>query len=248
MQQIKERPILFTGEMVRAILDGRKTQTRRVLKSQPGAIPEGYAPRVYYPARDRHMAMMHMDRACAQWERPGEYDGENVLGTACGFTCPYGQPGDRLWVRETWSPRVVHTCYDMGCDCDNVWVDYAAGGEGKHFSGGDIPDGWYMPQAALKGRTVPSLHMPRWASRITLEIIGVRVERLNDCSAKDAIAEGISRYKHGWERRHPDPDDATYSGATVDPRLAYKGLWESINGTGSWSLNPWVWVVDFRKV
>lgn len=207
MEQRKERPILFSGAMVRAILDGRKTQTRRPVKG-----------------------------LALEWLQPGMFTPEYVAAPQ-NHACPYGQPGDCLWVRETWSPRIVHTCYDMGCDCENVWVDYVAGGDGRHFDGRDIPDEWYMPQAALKGRHVPSLHMPRWASRITLEITGVRVERLNDCSEEDARAEGVGPLRS---------DGRTENGGPASD--AYADLWESINGAGSWEANPWVWVVEFKRL
>ncbi|MGN8062753.1 hypothetical protein ACTJK4_13935 [Ralstonia sp. 22111] len=211
--------------MVRAILDGRKTQTRRILKPQP--MHPGFASRHTLATDDEGQDL---------------YVGSATL--ASPIRCPYGKPSDRLWVRETWSPRIVHTCYDMGCDCDNVWVDYVAGGEGKHFSGGDIPDDWYMPQAALKGRTVPSLHMPRWASRITLEVTGVRVERLNDCSDEDARAEGAVCVDEVSGREVLFPG-ASNAGSF---RFGYQHLWDTINGNGSWASNPWVWVVEFKKV
>jgi len=242
----KERPILFSGAMVRAILDGRKTQTRRVVSNQPPANTYKVMPYNHPDPRQHFYAWVDT----------------NPPGPACEVSdwcqpCPYGQSGDRLWVRESWcvgkphderAPRDIlpHAlARDTG-----VTVLYQAGGwRSLGPAGRDEPvysDDEPMPDWAGKGR--PSIHMPRALSRIALEITGVRVERLNDCSSEDAIAEGISPYKHGWERRHPDPNDISHSGATADPRLAYKGLWESINGTGSWDTNPWVWVVEFRRV
>lgn len=171
-----ERPILFSAPMVRALLAGSKTQTRRLVKFQGKDL-------------------------------------ETFLGlknqAAC---CPYGQPGDRLWVRETFS--------DDWCEYGHP-VQYRADGE----LDSDMFD------AGVKWR--PSIHMPRLASRITLEVTGVRVEQLQDISRGEAMAEGcpFPNMSHG-----------------DDPRRWYADLWEQINGDGSWEANPWVWVVEFKKI
>lgn len=245
MEQQKERPMLFSGAMVRAILDGRKTQTRRVMKTQPGPIPDGYSPRIYWPARDRHMALMHMDRATAQWERPGEYDGRHVLGSACGFTFPYGQPGDRLWVRETffafglWETRFSAKkgrdewhFIDLTLEMDRIY-QYAGPTPSNERHRSSITPAWWKR---------PAIHMPRRASRIALEITGVRIERLNDCSDTDALAEGIRPTNDGAFH----VEDDTYR--APDAVESYARLWEAINGAGSWAANPWVWVVEFKRL
>jgi hypothetical protein len=212
--KVKERPILFSAPIVRALLDGSKTQTRRIV--QP------------HRADDAFVLLDHGD---GWWPYRSE-DGEsaNVDNMEYAFNCPYGKPGDRLWVRETWK---AHTTFD-------------------HLPPRDIPEThvWYLADDGYKAesRTRVSMHMPRWASRILLEIVSVRVERLNDCSATDAVAEGIRRLGPGFERWHPDPADVDHTGSTQDPVLAYRGLWESINGAGSWAANPWVWVVKFKQV
>jgi len=194
-KSIRSRPILFSATMVRALLAGTKTQTRRVVK----------------PCKCKITAAQLA--AC-------EVSGEVNLGDYTNS--PYGQPGDRLWVRETWAaphsddarpPRSIH--------CDWMQIHYAATEE----------------RGGLLWR--PSIHMPRWASRITLEITGVRVERLQDISAKDAIAEGVRVH----EDHHGKPSGSIYS-----PVQAYCDLWESINGHGSWDANPWVWVLEFKRV
>ncbi|WP_422096847.1 hypothetical protein [Variovorax sp.] len=192
---MKERPILFSAPMVRALLDGTKTQTRRVVKPQPDSIsPDGI------PARFFHQ------RAIGS-------------GYPVQIRSPYGQLGDRLWVRETWQAvrgddRARHICTSPRPDVG--WIEYAA-----------TPR---EDEPAYKWR--PSIHMPRWASRIDLEVTGVRIERLQDISEADARAEG---YDIG-----PPP-------CIDDPVRWYRYLWEQLNGAGSWDANPWVWVVMFRR-
>lgn len=198
---MKERPILFSAPMVRAILNGTKTQTRRAVK-------------------DRHIDAA--PPACFfQWLRE---------------RCPYGQPGDRLWVRETWqvvdgSERARRIVTDPSPS--RGWIEYAA----TVHPGHEPPPRWR-----------PSIHMPRWASRILLEITAVRVERLQDISGEDAVAEGIARDGDGYERFHVDPDAPLGQSFTRNPVLAYRGLWEKINGVGTWDANPLVWVIEFKRV
>ena len=194
-----DRPILFSALMVRAILAGTKTQTRRVAK---------------HPLAQNLSYIVDIGKG---WF--GDEEGEVQI------RCPYGQPGDRLWVRETWqavsgNDRARHIMTHPRPD--RGWLEYAA-----------------TPRAdepAYKWR--PSIHMPRWASRITLEVTGVRVERLQDISEADAMAEGV----------HYSLLEKIQAGQDRWARHAYKKLWESINGPGSWDLNPWVWVVEFKGV
>ncbi len=182
-----ERPILFSSPMVRAILDGRKTQTRRVIKPQPEPVMEVLSdgPHVTYTINARNTSDYH---------------------------CPYGGAGDRLWVRETWCPHWA------GDDCGEgpQGVCYAATNR--------EPD-------PLRWR--PSIHMPRWASRITLTVTGVRVERVQDITEADAEAEGccVGVGAGNWRN-------------TVH---MFQGLWDSINAKRGywWDENPWVWVVKF---
>lgn len=138
--------------------------------------------------------------------------------------CPKGLPGDRLYVRENYRFSSAHDSLKPSLVPFGDAVEYFADTTAKHY---------------LEGRLRPSIHMPRWASRITLEITGVRVERLNDISEEGAQAEGVDGEKEAVER-----------GATWfdKPRRAYRFLWESINGEGSWDLNPWVWVIEFKRV
>ena len=214
----RERPILFSAPMVRALLDGRKTQTRRMVKPQPtgvlGLLPEDSK---RYPA---------------WW-----FSGGPPPFASFEKRCPYGVPGDRLWVRETW--RMPDTF-----DGDSPAV--AASRVGNGFS----PNVFYEADASVRsagaytghpGKTRVSIHMPRWASRITLRVTDVRVERLNEISVADCYAEGCFR---------PDPTRILGSEVTIrdNARGEYRRIWEHINGPGSWDANPWVWVVSFQRI
>ena len=197
-KSIRSRPILFSAPMVRAILAGTKTQTRRIAK----------------PVRHPDWGNLYSPGALVR-----EHEPMHVIYRAC----PYGQPGDRLWVRETFAHIYRdNTRPDERRDDD---VAYKADHQG-------------LDEYAY-GSWKPSIHMPSWASRITLEITGVLVERLQDISAKDAIAEGVRVH----EDHHGKPSGSIYS-----PVQAYCDLWESINGHGSWDANPWVWVLEFKRV
>ncbi len=195
---MKERPILFSAPMVRALLAGTKTQTRRALRNGTWWTPEH--------------GVIRMAPA----------------GLACtGFAhvaCPYGVPGDRLWVRETFAGSIAYERHGYALkDWGNkLW--YVADGE---------------PRSGQWTRPRPSIHMPRCLSRITLEVTGVRVERLQDISEADAQAEGCA-----LECMTPTGGD---SGSAIHGPGGYMALWESINGPGSWDANPRVWVVEFRR-
>jgi hypothetical protein len=194
--------------MVRAILEGRKTQTRRVVKN-----PE------------RLQGMVRGEEAA--W-------------------CPYGGAGDRLWVKETWSPHSA----DKG-------IRYAVFKDGgQQYEDGVYAPGLkeYAPGAADHIKWKPSIHMPRWASRLTLEVTGVRVERLQDITEADAIAEGAVFTDFGkdrWGNQHPgwtmEPPAADQVHCLGGARWAFANLINKINGSGCWDANPYVWVVEFRK-
>jgi len=239
---MKERPILFTGPMVRAILDGSKTQTRRIVKPQPFDRS--------YSRHDHRMAY-----ASGRVADGDEIDGFYAYSTSSGgewrARCPYGQPGDRLWVRETWledpeDDGTWHYTQYMGC-------------KGSPLS--EIPKKFRKPEHCIyrEGwdgvdlRWRPSIHMPRWASRILLEIVSVRVERLQAIGDNDALTEGVERVENNYGNgpaycdygmKNQD-DTAEWFNSPVD---SYQSLWESINGAGSWDANPWVWVVEFKRV
>jgi hypothetical protein len=218
---MKERSILFSGPMVRALLAGIKTQTRRVVKPQPTGFASGPDVTTAHGLPAPRMPIANTA------DLPGQI-----------IDCPYGVPGDRLRVRETffaygrWETRHNEKknrdewrFVDTTIACGRAY-HYAANGADLALStrhGGAA--GWHKRSA---------LFMPRAASRIVLDVVSVRVERLNDCSEQDAVAEGIGM------RAAADGDEA--------PAIsAYRSVWESINGTRSWSANPWVWVVEFKR-
>ena len=208
---MNERPILFSAPMVRAILEGRKTQTRRVVKDIIWDAYEG-------PCRVRLT--------------PEDLKGDDVRNDFHdgGIRCPYGAPGDRLWVRETWycdDYRVQQGPYLKPDDMD-IEEAREDGTLIYRASSGDHP---YEAEQPIWS---PSIHMPRWASRIDLEVTGVRVERLQDISEADAEAEGCQNSLHLHGGRFANEN--------------FRWLWESINGDGSWDANPWVWVVEFRGI
>lgn len=227
---MKERPILFSAPMVRAILDGSKTQTRRIVKPQP-FIDE-------------------MGNFCWNGMNFGQdFDGPHIQAIASPLPssrtkrvhCPYGKRGDRLWVRETWMPG-----YDHEADHENgpqVSILYRADNEGRTVAAPnyELAEQWeleYSEDGDPPPSWRPSIHMPRWASRITLEITGVRVERLRDISEANCLAEGCTG-------GHGSIPGYSYN---ATPSEYFQHIWTSINGAGNWDANPWVWVVEFRRV
>ena len=219
----KEHPILFSAPMVRALLDGTKTQTRRVLKQATGlSLSVGMdddAPGV----------------AELSWLW-GDGPGHEVHETIKRVPCPYGQPGDQLWVRETHA-IVPRTAY---AHSEGVQQTLRPDDPYEHDAA-IYREGWTRSNGGFSWR--PSIHMPRWASRISLEITGVRVERLQDISRDDAMAEGIVIQPDGGFGL---ADTTHYH--FVDPRESYWSLWEAINGPGSVEANPWVWAVAFKVI
>lgn len=204
---MSERPILFSGSMVRALLDGRKTQTRRIVKV-PDTGPFGV------------------------WQ-PTTLGGHGVVAPFPAMTnrrtgrsvgCPYGAPGDKLWVRETWDFRP----WAEADSPRNVRIAYGAGGDQRDAV---APDGW-NPTLYGSARWRPSIHMPRWASRLTLDVTGVRVERVQDIIAADAIAEGFGGQEDAHEPCARDKFLATFY---------------DLNKRAPRTENPWVWVIEFRK-
>lgn len=233
-----DRPILFSAPMVRALLAGTKTQTRRVVKPQLNGTAEGYTPKVYWPARDTHMTSALTDPAYVQCEKPGDYDGQICCGPR--VRCPNGQPGDRLWVRESFWLDRDGVAYKADQQGGSPWLEAGAHKAMRVGANG-------TPYVANWGWR-PSIHMPRWASRITLEVTGVRVERLQDISEADAMAEGVDMNQYIDMPYSPSMPHVTVTMKPRTGREAYAALWEQINGPESWATNPWVWVVEFRRL
>ncbi|CQJ08224.1 TPA: hypothetical protein ACF2ZB_003602 [Yersinia enterocolitica] len=201
---MNEKPILFNAEMVNAILSGRKTQTRRIMKVQP---------------ENPHLGLRRIIESKNSSEN-GKYFWSQT--DACGtiprsntFSCPLGKPGDQLWVREAFAAGL----------CTESTLAYRATHKTE-----DLEEGW--------GETIkwtPSIHMPRWASRINLLITGVRVERLNTISTGDAMAEG-----------YPAEREAT--GGSLDAWLWFRYLWDGIYPDNTFEVNPWCWVIEFERM
>ncbi|MBA3175160.1 hypothetical protein CBX59_001755 [Salmonella enterica] len=224
---MKERGMIFNAEMVRAIIEGRKTQTRRPVKS----------------VRPDNCLTIHPETAT----RNGVHT--HVMDAPKHGLCPFGVVGDRIWVRETWATLGN----EDGCCVD--WDDELCKGDEKSAARiyrasceqrpGDyglwsIPDNadWkpHTENQKFEGAWRPSIHMPRWASRLTLEITGVRVERLNAISEEDAQAEGVQSACY-----EITPPEAAY-------RVGFGEVWRGIYGEESWAANPWVWVIKFKRV
>lgn len=239
---MRERGMIFNADMVRAVLNGSKTQTRRIIQSAAKNMQaRGHEVISHRAPGDK----WYGDYVYSMRDRSGvwqDFTNEQFLAK-----CPFGVVGDRLWVRETFCP--VN-------DDGEKWIDYRATPryEQSHPAGWDCEP---KDPEALKWS--PSIHMPRWASRITLEIIGVRVERLQSINEHDAIAEGLAEIsKDGRVYKYGIPDLDGYPG-TDDfgwpwheweryPISAYSKLWRSIYGEESWQANPWVWVIEFKRV
>lgn len=245
---MKERPILFSGPMIRAILKNEKVQTRRVCKQADfsrGMHIGGLWAKSVHPARDS--GWIAWDGLYA--DRPEMAEQTKQL-YQMGFQCPYGQSGDRLWVRETFVIESNH--YTASA---TEYPPSFADGRPTHWHHDDEDGDWWEqchyratdPEPALHYndfedphcRWRPSIFMPRWASRLNLEIVSIKVERVQDISEEDAWAEGVGDIA----RTLP------YSGDDLG-RVAFSGVWEGINGKRgySWESNPWVWAITFKRI
>lgn len=212
-----ERQILMTPENAQKCHDGAKTQTRRILKNQPGKF-------VYIEYDER--------KGWQYWWDVGVSGMPDVTQEYAPLKCPYGQVVDRLWVREPFAWPGEEVLLYRGCPADS-----------------EIVEKWKQDKNCPQVKWTPSIHMPKWACRTWLEITEIRVQRVQEISEEDCIAEGINRIHHGrgfyyYSALRDEPHPKNF----VDPEYAYKELWESINGPGSWDANPWVWAISFRKV
>lgn len=223
------KPIIFNDAMARAILDGQKTQTRRAVNhiSRIGQLWS------FIESRTRGYDFDMRCKTHWLWHSLTERE---VLKR-----CPYGRPGDLLWVREAWTVHGVATdvvTIRYRANARNSWTEQHERFPLEAITG-QVPDA--SPQ---KWR--PSIHMPRWASRLTLEITDVRVERLQDISEGDAETEGVEAFLDGHKTPGEIDESKTSFKEGESGKRCFRYLWESINGTGSWNQNPWVWVIEFR--
>ncbi|WP_410752574.1 hypothetical protein [Citrobacter youngae] len=227
-----ERGMIFNGEMVRAILDGRKTQTRRIMAIQPEHSELGLR-RVIDSKNGR-------DNGKYFWSQS---DACGLKARSKVFGCPYGEVGDRIWVRETFQGPLVseelleeYRAHPEKFETPQYCEYSADGGAKPEYC--DLDDN-------LRHGWRPSIHMPRWASRITLEITDVRVERLNAISEEDARAEGII---DGGCLNCGEPEPCGCANPEPDATDAFAYLWQSIYGQENWNANPWVWVIEFKCI
>lgn len=252
--EIIEHPILFTGEMVRAILDGRKTQTRRVITDCGRYAGWTHAQKMLpdfadeFPGAGEHGWVLQKE--------PGPIRDMEYQPIGCG---PYGVPGHRLWVRETWLPSYQNATWE------GVW--YPADGGLIEVEHGKLPPsatlanaGRFMrrtPEQTLARikdsgiKLLPSIHMPRWACRLLLEVTEVRVQRVQEISEDDAVAEGVKHCVRDLATCADGSVDSCEEVAmSLDSRRAFAALWDSINAKRgySWESNPWVWAVTFKRL
>jgi len=259
---MRERPILFNGDMVRAILAGQKSQTRRVVKPQP-------------PTPEDVRALAGIDYCWlppswpgAQHHRVGGpvWAVRKLMGQEPEIVCPFGQPGDRLWVRESFRiGEDLGEDWEDGIDVGDRFPIYQA--DGEHGRYGVVPLEWDPPRNAREVHNsegtaehwrsfgpIPSIHMPRWACRLVLEITAVRVERLHQIGHSDALSEGyhLIEVAPGYDLKY-SADPITWAeivegnaDAYNDPRHAFRDQWTSTGG--DWDSNPWVWVIEFKRV
>lgn len=246
---MKERGIIFTADMVRAILSGQKTQTRRVMKVQPDSHQFGLL-QITQSTKSSDIGKYHWSESNAC--------GNHIRSKL--FSCPFGQVGDRLYVRETWAMLGN----EDGCAID--WNDNLVKDGGKEAariyraSCEQRPGNyglWSVPDDAdwkprtdnmqYEGAWRPAIHMPRWASRITLEITHIGVQRLQSISQNDAEREGLYRLP-ATGRFCLAPGLQYFGGASHDAREVFSWLWKSIYGEESWQSNPWVWAIQFKRI
>lgn len=234
---MNEKPIIFSTEMVQAILEDKKTQTRRLsgledVNAYPGSLSgegsmgtlgyKGLVKTDYYLKPSSKREFQNHPKAF-HWFL-GENEQEKEINPI-PVKCPYGAPGDFLWVREKWQAQNTNGQW---------WHEVKA--EDRALWNWAWTNPVHPAYDAMPPRWLPAIHMPRMACRIILEIVDLRVERLCEISNQDAIAEGVTGYSSPYSEEGPSPRDR------------YSELWERINGVHSWNVNPWVWVIEFKPV
>lgn len=236
---MKERGMIFNSEMVRAILDGRKTQTRRIMKVQPKPCNHANWPD---DSPDPQWKSYPGGWCCAVCANGTTIDHRHH---AKGITCPYGTVGDRIWVRETFQGPLfdyeqMESYLEDSSKFENPeFCQYAADGK-------PAPE-YYDADDNLRHGWRPSIHMPRWASRILLEITNIGIQRIHSISQNDAAREGLMRLPVTG-RYCINQGDQYFGGASHDAREVFSWMWQSIYGEESWNANPWVWVIEFKRI
>ncbi len=220
---MKERPILFSDQRVRALLLGQQTQTRRIMKSL-----------AFAPGQDNHEGCYGFDVSSNQQR------GRHMMEMAdLTYQCPFGQPGDRLWVRESWRGPIVPK---------DQLAEYEKSPEAFrhtnycHYRADSTELSAVLEKDIELSGWQTGIHMPRWASRIDLEITAVRVERIQTISDDDVMAEGVQTDSHFLNNFFTMKNEA------IAPKVAYQQAWEKQYGATSWEVNPWVWVIEFTRV
>ncbi|WP_130835341.1 hypothetical protein [[Erwinia] mediterraneensis] len=218
---MKERPILFSEQRVRALLIGQQTQTRRIMKTQS-----------FGPGQDHHEGVHAFDVSA------NHLHGYKLMSMSdISYHCPYGKPGDILWVRETWRGPMVPEDKVCAYERDPVafrtpeFCQYRADSAGLDHNPEAEQFGWQT-----------AIHMPRWASRINLEITAVRAQKIQDITDDEIMAEGVQTDTHFLNNFF------TMSMNAESPKEAYRKAWQKQYGATSWEVNPWVWVIEFRHV
>jgi len=249
---MREHPLLMKGPLVRATLEGRKTQTRRPIKCGCNEVHKNgnpvqlfgdwslSVPPHSYDGIEHLYGWIGKRPEIGDWIETVQTDVDDCLTSR--VSCPFGKTGDRLWVRETFA--IVHPCRD----CEAGYVDDI---KQPSVIPKDNAGGYWVPwyRSDWKGdddtergfQWTPSIHMPRWASRIVLPLMSIRVERVQDITEEDAKAEGLRRTENGWT-------DGASGYDVTSARMAFQELWASIYGEASWDANPWVWVAEWEDI
>jgi hypothetical protein len=240
---MKERPVLFSPPMVRALLDGSKSQTRRIVKWPRAAFLHGRTPLIDRTFKDGAPGAEYIHCAYGSGDLGDDYQSSRVF-------CPYGDPGDRLWVKETWSTsKSLDDKSPSAIALQSAQAGYERPWAPLRYAADDRIVNWDPSIWGDAGKTRVSIHMPRWASRITLEVTGVRVQRLQDISEANAKAEGVSLAQLSGIGDEQSIIDSKKTKGSHPRTLAFAILWDTINGDrASWRSNPWVWIVEFKRI
>ncbi len=237
---MKERPIIFNTTMVKAIVEGRKTQTRRIMRRQPDSV-ERFKHAEETTDTNAKYAILRCNNNPKGFKRCN-----SGWFADAKYKTPFTEfnVGDRLWVRETFCYGHIDEFDAEHPDDRKLFIDQYDGRNKTSF-----PKQWCIENNVEIEDVVwrPSIHMPRSASRILLEITKIRIEKLNQISSQDAVQEGLLKLPASG-RYVLNRGDQYFGAVSINPREVFKWLWESIYGSSSWELNPWVWVIEFNVI